>query len=1089
MYVVSARWMKQWKQYVGIQSKGLAQFCVKVPTTKGKSRPGPISNDDILEDPAKLYASNDPEDMYNVALRPDMREKADYKLLNRRQWEYLHGIYQGNPIRRERCGVAADPVSRIEVHFANINLIVLPNRSEFAIDKILPEKHMCCGHRWTLSQVKERIARILSVPPYARKVGLLRLWKLSPLSTYDEVLRSLMARRTRIRNAVIENKDEKVDENAGIEFPGLCLDQLGNLTMDACHVRPTDKVIVELANEKGEFIFKYFKNVKIGRCDNCLQEKPLTQGCKCGKTYCSEACQKSCERFHASSSGVRVHTATVDVGVDKVVPIELAKSDSSSMGLTGLQNLGNTCFMNSGIQCLSHTWELTKYFLDGLYAKEINTKNSLGLKGDMATAHSSLMKMLWYGSASSVSPWEFKKTIGRFRSAFSSFSQQDSQELVSSVLDALHEDLNRVTVKPYTELKSTDDPNDDSISVDSWCRHLQRNQSIVVDLMHGQFKSVVNCPKCNRYSVTFDPFSVVPLPIPMDADIAVPFLYVRYDLAQPIVKAAVLVKVSDTIKTFREKVAELLSVSKDSYIITCVSSFVFVRFFCRDRKVKHLEKLRNSSRRCLVYLQEIKPAYFAFAENVDSRETAARAKSEGKRQPPPAEEDKSRVANHYNSHSFSGNTKGNNNKQKRGAKKPGVQDHDDFNNGMPGEYLKVCLTLFHNVKDKYRNKTNKEPITFERVLYVRRSDSLLALHYEVFRYLRPIFDASLGGKDLTAAKSDEERFAQLFPGLSAETQEKKLVTHSEYPYILRFVNPEAGGNAFQPPEKCPYCGSTKCRNCPVPFLDSRSVHDALKKLSLANDYFYQKHRSIVGSRFELEAIFNDDQSRWGMDPTKLDYAVPHAKFTETVATRSTGVGISACFDLFSRWESLDDQNLWYCNRCKEHVRARKKLEIFRSPPILILQLKRFKAKEGDDGAKTSARAARINSVVDFPLEGLDLAPYVRSRVPPPMYDLYAVSNHYGGVAGGHYTAFARDPRNGGWYEFDDSAVSKADKARVCSAAAYLLFYRRRDLAEKGGEVDYGRIRQELPEGFCPIEGDGKDKAKDKAEAKMGEKKA
>lgn len=62
----------------------------------------------------------------------------------------------------------------------------------------------------------------------------------------------------------------------------------------------------------------------------------------------------------------------------------------------------------------------------------------------------------------------------------------------------------------------------------------------------------------------------------------------------------------------------------------------------------------------------------------------------------------------------------------------------------------------------------------------------------------------------------------------------------------------------------------------------------------------------------------------------------------------------------------------------------------------------------------------------------------------PVYDLFAVSNHYGGLGGGHYTAYCRMPDNGRWYCFDDSHVSEISTETVLSSAAYVLFYRRRD---------------------------------------------
>lgn len=66
---------------------------------------------------------------------------------------------------------------------------------------------------------------------------------------------------------------------------------------------------------------------------------------------------------------------------------------------------------------------------------------------------------------------------------------------------------------------------------------------------------------------------------------------------------------------------------------------------------------------------------------------------------------------------------------------------------------------------------------------------------------------------------------------------------------------------------------------------------------------------------------------------------------------------------------------------------------------------------------------------------------------PPVYDLYAVSNHFGGMGGGHYNAYCKMP-DGNWWCFDDSHVHAVDKDKICSSSAYVLFYRRRHEAQQ-----------------------------------------
>jgi len=104
-------------------------------------------------------------------------------------------------------------------------------------------------------------------------------------------------------------------------------------------------------------------------------------------------------------------------------------------------------FMNSALQCLSNTFDLTSYFLTREFEKDVNKENPLGAGGRLAYAYAELMKDMWLGHSSYVSPWDLKKTIGKLASQFVGYGQQDSQELLSYLLDGLHEDLNRIKKK------------------------------------------------------------------------------------------------------------------------------------------------------------------------------------------------------------------------------------------------------------------------------------------------------------------------------------------------------------------------------------------------------------------------------------------------------------------------------------------------------------------------------------------------------------------------------------------------------------------------------------------------------------------
>ena len=171
--------------------------------------------------------------------------------------------------------------------------------------------------------------------------------------------------------------------------------------------------------------------------------------------------------------------------------------------------------------------------------------------------------------------------------------------------------------------------------------------------------------------------------------------------------------------------------------------------------------------------------------------------------------------------------------------------------------------------------------------------------------------------------------------------------------------------------------------------------------------------------------------------------------------KDKGLSLRQCFQAYSTEETLGGDDQWYCNICKEHRDIKKRLELYSTPKILVIQLKRFQTRRGMQNRTGRfghiyaqiAGQEKNDAHVQFPVTGLDVRPYVlalKDAPEPIYYDLIGVSNHFGSLNGGHYTASCKNQVTGNWHYFNDSSVSSASKSNVVSSAAYVLFYRKRD---------------------------------------------
>ncbi|XP_062700613.1 ubiquitin carboxyl-terminal hydrolase 2 isoform X3 [Aedes albopictus] len=190
---------------------------------------------------------------------------------------------------------------------------------------------------------------------------------------------------------------------------------------------------------------------------------------------------------------------------------ETSRSGSSRKeGLCGLWNIGNTCFMNSIIQCLSHTRELTSFLRQQSTTERGTTKDH-----KILAEYTKLIKDMWSGTTRSVNPSELKYAFSSKHRMYSGSAQQDAQEFLRFFIDSLHCALNESVKREPINRAIEDDDMDNRVKVTMmWDWYSRVENSMIKNLFVGLLRSTLTCTYCNGASVTFDPFWDLSLPLP-----------------------------------------------------------------------------------------------------------------------------------------------------------------------------------------------------------------------------------------------------------------------------------------------------------------------------------------------------------------------------------------------------------------------------------------------------------------------------------------------------------------------------------------------------------------------------------------------
>lgn len=148
---------------------------------------------------------------------------------------------------------------------------------------------------------------------------------------------------------------------------------------------------------------------------------------------------------------------------------------------------------------------------------------------------------------------------------------------------------------------------------------------------------------------------------------------------------------------------------------------------------------------------------------------------------------------------------------------------------------------------------------------------------------------------------------------------------------------------------------------------------------------------------------------------------------------------------FVKEERMIGDNKFYCSNCKKDVDATKKMYIWKSPKVLVIQLKRF--KNTNYGNANYNSTSKITTVLKFPFENFDIGPYSPEiyKINNDKYDLCAVSCHHGASwSSGHYVSYCKNSVNETWYKYNDETIHKIEnnklETEIVDSDAYILFY-------------------------------------------------
>ena len=724
-------------------------------------------------------------------------------------------------------------------------------------------------------------------------------------------------------------------------------------------------------------------------------------------------------------------------------------------GTMGIVNMGNNCYMNSCIQCLSNILPLTKYFLFDKYKNDININNPMGSEGKIVTSYVELLKILWtqkmdikiidnkkcyyfdqFTDDDKINAFKnLKNEIANNNIFYNDNEQHDAIEFMFYFIDILHEDLNKVKEKNYEINILFDEPsNEEELYKIKYDLFKSINNSIITDIFFGMTKTSICCLNCKKQFHIFEPYDILILPLK------------RSPYAISNLQSSELINKDD-----KQKNDFYFPGKNNFYFCKCI-----IVPYDNSKKKKVFIYPINKKEYDKIKINDI-CSNIKYLFNLNTNDIIPAIMTDN---------------NYYYQYICEGNEylyeifkRTNNLKiyfvQINLVKKelnliPEMKDckklfdfflkKEDDNLIEESNIFNVGEDLIHSYKTliSYKNKIQNlkfvklismiknekkfEIVNIPKFISYSEEDRLSITYSQINNTFQ------LGKNNFDQLKDFNQNTFEILDDLDSYIEQKQNLN---VPFILFYKIERTYNNINNSInyEKEYYI------QIPYSTISLKNFSENIKNYLLIKDefksYIIRDYRVIIvwlKYNEKMKMIENSFLIENMEEINPYEEIKKEGDFENFNIKESDTLNLNNLLNFYQENELYENSNNWYCNNCKTNVNAIKNTSLYSLPEVLIIHFQR-----------------KVNSIynpikINFPIEDLNLNAYCyESNSKKRIYDLVGIINFNGNDKSGHYNAFCKNDIQKKWFLFNDSVCYFVDniKKEIKYNEVYALVYKNR----------------------------------------------